>query len=447
MKGIFHSFRDPSAFILLVLVMLAFLGAWQFAKEAPGIDYYVAWVASDAVKNETKHDIYDPASGFKLAYEYRNRADALDHAPHQKLLAQRRSNLHMTATPFLYWVTGVFSTGNYDNDVSTWHLLSLLSLLIFFLVIYRLLEFQPTTCLAILLPVVVWYAPLHSDLNVGNVNGFQLGLIGLLMWLQSRDSDRRFLFIAGLVTGLTVMFKPNLAPIGLLLAGGWLVRQQYSKLFTGLFGMTAGVIGAALVSSWWMGSMTSWLDWLQVISKTVEHGPGKGSGNYAVMTQLGGGLSPLYQLLLATALCVVVLIFLWWGHRGRTDTNSDNSFGSSESLENTLLIAMGCVIAMLASALVWIHYYLLTIPMLMVALRPWQDIRHKKLPAIIMQRLLPVVGLICLMDLSLYNLLGIDRLDYWAKATTTCVLILFTVGLWEFRFGIPTQIAGKKSAG
>ena len=68
-------FRDPSATILLVLVILGVMGAWSYAEETPGVDYYVAWVAA--------------------------------------------------ASPFLYWVVNVFSSGDYAVDLTRWHAISL----------------------------------------------------------------------------------------------------------------------------------------------------------------------------------------------------------------------------------------------------------------------------------------------------------------------------------
>ncbi len=80
-------FKDPLGLILAVLVALALLGAWQYIKDSPGIDYYVTWVASDAVKNDTPHNIYEPSSRYTLAVQYHNLADAAENAPRQKQAA------------------------------------------------------------------------------------------------------------------------------------------------------------------------------------------------------------------------------------------------------------------------------------------------------------------------------------------------------------------------
>ena len=249
MKGIANHFRDPLNLILSILVVLSLLGAWLYAKEAPGIDYYVAWVAADAVKNDSQNNIYDPASRFKLAVTYRNKADELKNAPRQKRVAQHLRELHMTATPLMYWFTGLTSTGDYETDLDNWHTLSLLLLAVSILAGCHLLGYSTATSLAVLLPIIVWFTPLHADLRLANVNSFQLGIIGLILWLQSRSSNNQRLFITGLVVGWLVMFKPNLAPVAILLAGGWAIRRQYSKLLIGMSEITTGVITSVLVSS------------------------------------------------------------------------------------------------------------------------------------------------------------------------------------------------------
>ena len=428
--------KDPLNLILATLVALSLLGAWSYAKEAPGLDYYVAWVAADAVKNDTPLNIYEPSSRYTLAVQYRNKADALDNAPRQKQLAAYRKSLPMTATPLLYWVTGLLATGQYENDLTHWHLLSLVLLTTSMLVTCRLLGYSAASGLALLLPVIVWFAPFYSDLRVGNVNSFQLGLIGLILWLQSRQSHGRYLFTSGLVAGLLVMFKPNLAPVALLIGGGWAVRQQYSKLVISVGGMATGAVTAVLVSSFWLGSATAWIDWLKLIQRVVDGGPGEAGGNFSIITQFTSGVGPLGQLTAAVSLCLVCLVFLWWGRRGTSALEADAAESQREFIENSCLVALGCIVTMLTSTLVWLQYYVLTIPMLMVALRPWQDPGPIKILPLLMLRVLPVVALVLLMETALKAVIGSDGRDYWAMATMTSTLVLFVAGLWQLGFGI-----------
>ena len=428
--------KDPLSLILATLVSLSLLGVWVYAKETPGLDYYVAWVAADTVKNDSPQNIYDPSSRFTLAVLYRNKADATQDAPRQKQIAAYRKQLPMTATPFLYWVTGVLASGDYEKDLTRWHVLSMILLTTSILVMCRLMGYSPATSLALLLPVVVWFTPFYSDLRVANVNSFQIGLIGLIVWLQSRQTVGQSIIAAGFITGLLVMFKPNLAPIALLLAGGWAVRQQYTNLGLSLGGMAAGAVTALLVSSIWLGSATIWLDWLDVIQQVVDGGPGKSGGNYAIITQIFSGPSPLGQLIAAVLLCTLCLVLFWWGRRGTSIPGIETTGKNSEFIENTCLVAMGCLVTMLASTIVWIHYYLLTIPMFIVLFRPWQKPGSLKIIPFLMLRVLPLIALVVLMKTALNTLVSGDGRSYWAAATMSSALILFVAGLWQFGYGI-----------
>ena len=440
MQDLINRFKDPLTLVLATFAALGLLGAWDYAERSPGLDYYVAWVAADAVKNDNENFIYDPASSYKLPLQYRNKADEAKDAPRLKLIAAHKKDMSFTATPFLYWVTAAFAVGDYETDLTTWHALSLFMLAIFFIVVCRLLGYSPATTLAIFLPIIVWFVPLHSDLRVGNVNSIQLGMVGLIMWLLSRSNHSKYLFAASVVVGLTVMFKPNLAPIGLILAGGWLLRHQYSRLIIGISGMLTGVLAAVLVSSWWMGNSSAWLDWLKMLSGAVGAAPSKG-GNYSVMRQLTGGLSPTGQLLLALFLVSAALALFWWGRRRHPELSTSAEIQSTDRqlLEDTLLVAMGCVIALMASALVWIHYYLLTFPLLLILLRPWAIKERGSFTRVLMQRIIPVAALVLLMDSVIPGLLEMEGREFRAIVSSIYLLMIFVAGMWQLAYGLGTN--------
>ena len=440
MSKIANHFRDPLGLMLSILVALSLMGAWMYAKETPGIDYYLTWVAADVVGNDSPHNIYDPSSRFKLAVIYRNKADELKDAPRQKRAARHLQDYHLTATPFLYWFTGLLTTGDYETDLDNWHALSLFLLTVSILVTCRLLGFSTVTSMAFLLPVLAWFSPLHSDLRVANVNSLQLGWIGLVIWLSSRVPNKLNTFVVGLATGLLVMFKPNLAAVALLLAGGWGVRRQYSSLLFGLGGMTSAAVTSILVSSWWMGGVTAWSDWARVVGDLVETIAGKGAaGNYSIVSEFTSEFSSFNMLILVLSLCGLCLVLYWWGRKRNPDLTGELVHEDRDFLENTLLISIGCIITMLASGLVWIHYYLLTIPMFIFVFRPLQTTGKIRVLDVLMLRVLPAIALVCLLDTVINVLIGIDNLTYWRVATMTNILILFVIGLWQLGYGVRDQ--------
>lgn len=111
---------DPVALILAALCLVAMLGAWNYARSMPGIDYYVAWVVVDATRKDTEHDIYTSEGRFRPGREYRREAPAEDPVSRKAAAAQFVSYLHSSATPFLYTVIGLFSADDYDRDLGVW---------------------------------------------------------------------------------------------------------------------------------------------------------------------------------------------------------------------------------------------------------------------------------------------------------------------------------------
>ena len=443
MQRLTRHLKDPLNLLLIILVVSSLLGAWQFGKHQIGVDYYVAWVAADAVNNDTPHNIYEVPTRYKLALEYRNKADA-SNSPRQKKMAQWRNELPMTASPFLYWFTGLIAVGDYETDIDVWHAISILSLTLSILVMCRLLGYSTATSLAFLIPVLVWFSPLHIDLQDSNVNSVQLGMIAITLWLLWRGPDKRYLFATGLVVGLMVMFKPNLAPIALLLSGGWALRQQYSNLVIALSGMTTGAISAFLISSWWLGSYTVWFDWATIMNATIRFFA-LDDVSHMTIAKSTGVISPVGQISMTILYCLLVLTLLWWGRRRDTSVIANNPNNDREKLENTLLVAMGSIVLMLTSSLVWIHYCLLMIPMFIVIFRPWQDQAPPNLLPMLMQRILPAVAFICLMDTAAIGIFELGEKGYWAKAATISISLLFVAGLWQFVFGINRQ-PGRKVA-
>ena len=433
-NALLKKFYDPTAFVLFVLVVLSFIGAWNYAEEMPGIDYYVAWVAADATRNGSEHTIYSKEGRYRIGRAYR--ATALDENPEsrQAASAQIQSVPHMTATPFMYWVIRLFSSGDYEADLTTWHAIALLLFVFGVIAFCRMSGYSTTALLAILLPCLVWMEPLHADLRVANVNSFQLGMLGLILLALARDSDRRMLFAAGFAVALLVMFKPNLAPVSVLLPGAWLIRGQYQKLVTGLAGMVAGTLVALAVSSYFFGGFMAWADWIGAISSQTYQSVEASHGNFSPGQSFKLGFRG--QAILSLALCALVLGFFSWGSKadGKKPAISDAQQQAITAVEYAQLLGLGCLVHMFVSPLVWTHYYLLAIPMLIVAFRPWPQASDRNLLSLLLHRVLPAIALLCLMATPIRGFFDMEDLDFYAMVNLTAICILALLGLWQLRF-------------
>jgi hypothetical protein len=142
------------------------------------------------------------------------------------------------------------------------------------------------------------------------------------------------------------------------------------------------------------------------------------------------------QLALALGLCALTLLSLWWGRR--RDGNRPGGAGTldegRELIEYGQLLALACLIQMLTSRLVWLHYFVLAVPMLIVALRPWSGKLPRGFGSVLLHRVLPVLALLLLLQGPLAESLAADPVLAANRACVVAALILFGLGLWQLCF-------------
>ena len=100
-------------------------------------------------------------------------------------------------------------------------------------------------------------------------------------------------------------------------------------------------------------------------------------------------------------------------------------------------VALGCVIQMTISSLVWLHYYVLLLPMLLVALRPWSDNSRRGWGSVVLHRVVPLFAFVLLLDSPLIGFFDVTMME-WLQTTTTIVIVsLLSLGLWQLAFPDP----------
>ncbi|MGD2129252.1 MAG: glycosyltransferase family 87 protein [Lysobacterales bacterium] len=428
--------ENPARLLLAALVAVSLYGAWNYSLSMPGIDYYVAWVAADAVENGHADEIYTRLGRHGLTREYRQRAVQQDPSSRRAVAARHVQFLGATATPFMYWTVNLLSTGDYERDLRIWHALSLLCLVASVVLVGRLVGLTGTTILAILLPVLVWMLPVQSDLRVGNVNCVQLGLLSVALLLQSRDRNSVFALAAGAMVSVTVLFKPNLAPIAVLLCGYWLLGGHYGRLVLGLVGMALGALFALGVSSVFFGGISGWTHWLSSMGGFSDWNMPAGAGNFHALSLIGLDPGPLGRALTALLLCILALVAMgvrsWTARRHSSATRGWRSaFGPPSAVDYGLVLGVACVIQMLVSPLVWLHYYVLILPLFVMASRPLSAVRGAGALGLLMQRLLPLLAFLLLLDGPLAGLLDDSPAAAVNKACVLSAALLYLSGLWQ----------------
>lgn len=434
-SDLYKRFNDPTRVILFLLVAVGLLANWTYAQRTPGADYYVAWTVADATRNDRGFHIYDKEDRRRMGQQYRD--SAMVEGPLSRRSAFAKIPLFIaTGTPFLYSTVNMVSTGNYQLSLKIWNALSLIGFSAAILLTSNLLGLSKTVGLTIFLSCLFWMNAFHADLRMGNTNGIQLGLLALAYYLLSRGAKTVYLISAGALIAMIGFFKPNLAPLALLMLGAWLIRGQKREFLIGMLGMAAGALVAIVTSSLFFGDAGIWLQWLEKLFRLTNAQMPPSEGNYNLPRSFGLKLGAPGQIAVAMVGCALTLVFLWWGRKAdrRQYEPAPEATRERELIENAQLIGMACLVHMIASPLVWLHYYELAIPMIIVAFRPWSRAPAHGVLAVIFHRLLPALILLAFLDGPHWTLIYDDGRAVHEIPYVTSVIVLFLLGLWQLRF-------------
>jgi hypothetical protein len=130
-----------------------------------------------------------------------------------------------------------------------------------------------------------------------------------------------------------------------------------------------------------------------------------------------------------------LLALLWWGRR-----HAGAAEGMRERVECGQLLGLACVIQILSSPLVRVHYFVLAVPLLVVAFRPWPGSARLGLASLLVLRLLPVLSLLLLLEGPLAGWFASDPGLAANRVWVAAALLLFGVGLWQLRCQYPRSL-------
>ena len=166
-------------------------------------------------------------------------------------------------------------------------------------------------------------------------------------------------------------FKPTLLLIPLLLTLAWAIDRRWRALLRqGIAAAAAAaiafVVGCRFLHSW--SAWSSWADALPDLEKVSDISVTQANFSLAQLlheaTGLSGGDLSLAMLLLSLVVTTVALD-LTRLHPPRT--LADRQVWIERDF---LVTALGCTLSVVVLKLVWLHYYALTIPLLLYLLRP-----------------------------------------------------------------------------
>jgi hypothetical protein len=171
---------------------------------------------------------------------------------------------------------------------------------------------------------------------------------------------------AGAVLGLLIAFKPNLIFVAMLPAGDWLVRRQWRECLQEAGGVALGISVAVGCSMGATGDPRVWLDWLAALRGVPFGLIGTSVGNYSPRALLSSSLGGFTEPVLVAGAVGAIGVGLWL--RASKGQPSQPMADSPFVPRAVWLVSLGCLALVLVPQLAWLHYYVLTVPALLLVL-------------------------------------------------------------------------------
>jgi hypothetical protein len=285
---------------------------------------------------------------------------------HLKAAAYRRV-INPAGTPFLYSVFYLTSKGDYDFDYTIFRIVSYFVYLLSIVVLGDLLKIPRLLAIFLVVLLTEYFGPFRLDVMEGNVNQLQVGIVALLLWLRSRKKTIGVEALSGLVCGLLIMFKPNMAPIGIFLLGATLLLRSIrpALIVAGAMGLGVGFgFGLPLIL---FGRVCNWEQWRAAFPQFVF------TPEYFYRSFLGQffnahSLAPFFIL---AAVLAATPFLLWIARSGsakasRPVEQAELTGTDSRFILEHLWLGLAVCVYLLGSTLVHYHYFLLIVPFLLV---------------------------------------------------------------------------------
>jgi hypothetical protein len=353
----------------LLLVILVFVGAvrlWNDTRNSVGVDFYQFWAVGRLLGQAGPVEIYTDDGRRKQGRELLDEARRSG-SEYRTMAAEHRSALETYSTPFLYTVFRLGSSGSYERDLRLFRLGSMAGLILGILGLCRSSGHSWPAAAALVAAFIFWYEPTVSDLQVGNVNGIQLGVLALFLWLQHGVEWRRRDLLGGLLLGLATAFKPTTIFVVFLVLFSRAVNRRRRRLAEAGAGLALGGILALASSAMFFGSVRSWFDWLAAVRRLPDEIITVEMGNFAVARLLGDWTGAEAASFLMPLLTVLAAVPVWLA---RNKTGAEDDDPHRARFDDCSAVALGCLIMLLSLRLVWMHYYVLAAPGIVLLLAP-----------------------------------------------------------------------------
>jgi hypothetical protein len=371
--------RHPNytALLIALLLLANFLPSyWQRATQKAKMDYFTFWSVPNCESLGSIENIYSEDGQRELGTQQGRKADLPAASEKQKqvtsyVLRYYDGRIDATGTPFMYTVIGLLSGGDYDKDQMFYMVLSSICFIASVLILCYLLRLSLVPTLLIVTLLISSYEPLLSDLRVGNLNQFQLFVVAAFIWTMAKSKGFFHVLLAGIILGVGIMLKPNIAPILLLSVLLYVMDKEYERCLALLTGTCLGGLVSFLISILYFGKLSVWKDFVASlgpalgVSYPLEH------GNYSLSTLVFRWTKTNLSIHILIILIAVFAILVWKTKRREASSVRIRDSKTKDALLGTVLVGgIGCAIMLLSSGLAWLHYYVLLVPVIVFVIRP-----------------------------------------------------------------------------
>lgn len=377
----------PSLVLALLLLLNPLFNVWQYATGSPGIDFFTLWSVPHVLKTNAVPNIYAPDSQRDMASVLINESSLPQVSDTQRqataITAQLYDNrVDVTGSPLVYALVGLTASGAYEKDLSRFTVASWLCFLGATLIFCWLLQFSPVSTLLAVGLFTSSFEPVLSDLRVANLNQIQLLPLACFLLFLAWSWE----VLAGLALGIGVMLKPYVLIVAFLSVLVSLADRDYRRLARMLLGMCLAALLSVAISVSYFGRLAMWPDFIRSLPHTLATQYPMENGNYGLpvlVFRLTHRELSIYIFVILLAIAGVVIFKTRRDHEGNVAPAP--SRGADESVRSVhrmfVVVGLGCAVMLMSSRLVWLHYYVLLIPLELYLIRPlgWGDRPQRRL--------------------------------------------------------------------
>jgi hypothetical protein len=446
--GPHRTLREPIGLLLGVLLLWNLASLVQMEYGAAGLDYYQFWAIAQLVHQPHSGDlpnIYSDQARQQIGARF---ADAALRDPTDKrfqAVSSVRRTLQTFATPFLYTVFVPLALDSYSLSCQAYHVVCVAATAASVLLLCRLLAYGWIATILAFVVLTQAFEPFQSQQWVLNVNPLQLASLALFLDIVSRSPRTSWHDIAGgAVLGLSLMFKPNLAPAVALPCLLWLIDRHIKRLALTLLGIAIGAALAVGISSWQFGGVSCWIDWLTALRSLEgqQNVVSVNAGNCSLPQWASehANISPsVASLALGATLLAVCAASMW---RSRLNALHADTH-QRQSQRTAIAVGLGAAVALLAAPLSWVHYFLLAVPLILCLLRPSPlDAQPASRPK---TRPLVAIALLALCPLPIAAAFGWNPSSLRMAIYPIATLALLIAGLRDLSAGAPPPTSSPSS--